>query len=75
MIRIEVEICERSATQTDILCRSVQGCWSKPTKGERYLADKLVCMIKGESQIIGNKLGKVEEIKGKELERLKGFAV
>ena len=75
MIRIEVELCERSPNRIDVLCRSLQGCWSKPTGGERDLADKLVCMIRGESMAIGNKLGKVEEIEGEELEHLKGFAL
>ena len=73
MIRIEIEVCERTPGKIDMLCRSVQGCWSKPTDSERYIADKLVCKIRSESQIIGNKLGKVEEIKGEELERRSEF--
>lgn len=73
MIRIEVEIRERSRTKTDILCRSVQGCWSKPTDAERSIADKLVCLIRGASFQVGNEIGKVEEIDGVELERCPEF--
>lgn len=75
MIRIEVELCERSAKRTDILCRLVQGYWSKPIDKERRIADKLFCRIRGACFQVGNEIGKVEEIEGEELERLKGYAV
>jgi hypothetical protein len=71
MIRIEVEICERTPGKIDMLCQAVQGCWSKPTNSERDLSEKFICMIRGKSKIIGYKRGKV--VKGEELECMRGI--
>ena len=69
MIRIEIEIREKTPGKVMLDCSVVQGCWCKPTAGEDRVADALYDMIRRESPDVGKRLGGCEEIKGEDPER------
>lgn len=64
MIRIEIEVNERTPGKVDMLCRSVQGCWSEPTGNELDFTERLAVMIRRESRIIAEGIGKVDTFEG-----------
>lgn len=69
MIRIEIEIREKTPGKVMMDCSVVQGCWDKPTAGEDKVADALFCMIERESSDACKRLGDCEKIKGEDPER------
>ena len=69
MIRIEIEIREKTPGMVNVRYGAVQGCLGEPTAGEEEVADALHCMIERESSDACKRLGDCEEIKGEDPER------
>jgi hypothetical protein len=57
MIRIEVEVEERTPGKVETNCKAVEGCWSESTRAEKRFANDLVGLIQHDMRIVGEKLG------------------
>ena len=71
MIRIEVDIEERSAGKVDISCRDFEGCWYQSTMAERRIAGEIAAVMRRDLDCVSRAFGTVETFEGEAVERLR----